>query len=80
MLLFKDTNAFTDCLVDILRLLVTMHIRLYRSKTDSPRPDEAHSMTYIYLNRYKRFHSSNDQQAVLDAYVCLSQHLLFNLH
>lgn len=36
------------------------------------RPDETLAMSYIYLNKYKRFQNSSMSSDPLDSYVCLS--------
>ena len=40
------------------------------------RPDAAVAMTYLYLNKYKRYHESSSVRELLDPYVCLSQPVL----
>lgn len=39
------------------------------------RPDETLAMSYIYLNKYKRFQQSSPSPDPLDPYVCLSSSL-----
>jgi len=69
----KDSTAFTDTLADILRLYFpSAFLPLPKPKLiTSLSPDETLAMSYIYLNKYRRFFRTSQTPDPLDPYVRL---------
>lgn len=71
----NDPNLFTTIMADILRLYLSPAVQFSAALTLTSftySPDETLAMTFLYINKYNRFHNSNSfpsDTALLDPYV-----------